>query len=307
MALNAVAIDLALPAFDDIRGAFDLGADSNETARIITTYFLGMAVAQLVWGPVIAPAIGAGIVAIAPWQWVFWTSVLYCALVAIWALRMGESLPPEQRMPIRLRGMSSAFGRILRTPATVGPLVAMIAGMGPFTSFLASSELIVGEIYGRPAQFPIVFGVIGIANGITSVANGRLVSRFGMRRVVDIAYRVYLPVTLVTLAIALTNGGVSSFWWFIPAFTITLSFHLLFIPNLNAMAMEPLGDIAGSAAAILGAVSMAAGAVLGSVIDSWIDSTGTVVPIAWGLFIAAVIGLWAVRWTLSRAEPAPVG
>ncbi|MCP3856613.1 MAG: multidrug effflux MFS transporter [Actinomycetia bacterium] len=380
MALNAVAIDLALPAFDNIRTAFDLGADSNATARIITTYFLGMAVAQLLWGPVtdrfgrrpvlyvgfalyslgavasalapslgvllaarafwgigaacvrvvamaivrdlhsgdamarvmafvmavfllvpiVAPAIGAAIVAVAPWRWVFWASLVYCGVVALWVLRLGETLPAERRVPIRLGRLASAFGRILRTPATVGPLIAMIVGMGPFTSFLASSELIVGDIYGRPEQFPAVFAAVGITNGAVSLSNGRLVGLFGMRKVVWVSYIAYVPVTFVTLAIALMNDGRSTFWLFIPALTVTLSFHLVFIPNLNAMAMEPLGDIAGLAAAVLGAVSMAAGAILGSLIDGRIDSTSTVTPMAWGFVAAGVIGLVAVRWTANQ-------
>jgi len=51
MALTAMGIDLLLPAFDDIRAAFELPEDSNQVSQVITVFFLGLAVAQLIWGP----------------------------------------------------------------------------------------------------------------------------------------------------------------------------------------------------------------------------------------------------------------
>ena len=51
MALMALGIDILLPAFDDIRVAFGLAEDSSAPGQLITVYFIGLAVAQLFFGP----------------------------------------------------------------------------------------------------------------------------------------------------------------------------------------------------------------------------------------------------------------
>ncbi|MDA3031727.1 MAG: MFS transporter, partial [Actinomycetota bacterium] len=52
MALMALGIDTMLPAFDEIREAFDLGEASPRPGQVITVFFMGLAIAQLAWGPI---------------------------------------------------------------------------------------------------------------------------------------------------------------------------------------------------------------------------------------------------------------
>ena len=51
MALMALGIDMLLPAFDDIRVAYGLSEDSSAPGQLITVYFIGLAIAQLFFGP----------------------------------------------------------------------------------------------------------------------------------------------------------------------------------------------------------------------------------------------------------------
>ena len=51
MAMAALAIDLMLPAFGDMRTEFDLAADSTAVSWVLTGFFLGLAGGQVVYGP----------------------------------------------------------------------------------------------------------------------------------------------------------------------------------------------------------------------------------------------------------------
>lgn len=52
MAFTAMAIDMMLAAFGDIRDDFGLGESSTETSRVVTVFLLGLACGQLIYGPV---------------------------------------------------------------------------------------------------------------------------------------------------------------------------------------------------------------------------------------------------------------
>lgn len=51
MAMAALAIDLMLPAFGDMRTEFDLAADSTAVSWVLTGFFLGLAGGQVIYGP----------------------------------------------------------------------------------------------------------------------------------------------------------------------------------------------------------------------------------------------------------------
>lgn len=50
MAIVALAVDIILPAFADIRSDFGLAADSTAAAGLITTFLLGLALSQIFYG-----------------------------------------------------------------------------------------------------------------------------------------------------------------------------------------------------------------------------------------------------------------
>ncbi len=73
-------------------------------------------------------------------------------------------------------------------------------------------------------------------------------------------------------------------------------FGILF-GNLNAMAMEPLGHIAGLGSAVIGFVSTLISVFFGFVIANAYD--GTVLPLVSGFAILGLAGLLIMRWTES--------
>lgn len=355
MALTALAIDLMLPAFDEIRESFDLGEGSSETARIVTVFFLGMAIGQLfygpladrfgrkktlyasvavyalgafgsalspsfglvlvsrfVWGvgaagarvvaiaivrdrfegvamakamsqimavfvivPIAAPALGAAVIAIAPWRATFWLCGVAGLMLAVWSLRLRETLDPVNRRDLHPKSIASGYLEVSRTPVTFGYTVATIFIQAVFTSYIASIELIVAEIYDRDAQFPYIFGAVALFFGAGALINGRVVERLGINTVVRRALLALVPLLSLLAFITAVADGRPNFWLFMPVMGISLSMFMFLMPNLNSAAMEPVGHIAGSASALTGAVRIAGGAIIGGLFAEAVDTTVT--------------------------------
>jgi DHA1 family bicyclomycin/chloramphenicol resistance-like MFS transporter len=390
MALTALAIDMMLPAFDEIREAFDLRDGSADTGQIVTVFFLGLALAQVVYGPladrfgrkptlylgiciyvlgavgsalaptfelllvsrfvwgvgaagsrvvataivrdrfegnamakamsqvmavfilvpILAPAIGAGVVAVLPWRGVFWMCVVFAAVITVWSFRLDETLNPADRRPLSLRTTWRGFAEVVRTPVTAGNTLATVFLQGVFTAYLASSEVIIADIFGFGDQFPFVFGAIAVLFGVAALANGRLVEQQGIDRVVSTVFAVLAPLCVVLVALSVANDGEPPFLLFMPVLGLILASFMFLLPNLNSAAMIPVGHIAGTASALTGAVRIAGGALLGMLISNQV--VDSVTPFALGvaaMCACAGASVFVLRRVVSRevAQPATTG
>ena len=380
MALMAMAIDLMLSAFDEMRVSFGLEPTSNEVAGVVTVFFMGLAVAQLffgpitdrfgrksvlyasvavyilgavgsalaptlplllvarfVWGigaagarvvatavardlfegvemaramsqimavfvlvPVIAPTVGAGIVAILPWRAVFWACAIWAIAMAAWTRRLPESLPPERRRRLNRSDIASAYAEFARTRSTLWFSIASVFLQSVFTMYLASAELIVSEIFGRRSAFPMVFGVIAIGFGVAALVNGRVVGRFGVRPVMNAMLVSLIVGSVLLVAVTLASGGTPTFWVFMPLLAVLLAQFMFLMPNMNAEALEPVPHIAGTASSLSGGLRMAGGAILGGVVASRIDTSLTPFALAFLVFVALAAASTAVATRSAR-------
>ena len=175
-----------------------------------------------------------------------------------------------------------------------------------FTAYLASSEVVISDIFDRRDQLPLVFGAVAILFAIAVFSNGKAVDRFGIEPVVTAAYSVILPLCVLMSALAIFGDGSPEFWVFMPVLGLILSAFMFLIPNLNSAAMTPVGDIAGTASALTGAVRLAGGAALGALISSQVSTSVT--PFAIGITamcFAAAVSVWVVRVRVAgRAQEA---
>ena len=380
MALMAMAIDLMLSAFDEMRVTFGLDPTSNEVAGVVTVFFMGLAVAQLffgpitdrfgrksvlyasvavyilgavgsalaptlplllvarfVWGigaagarvvatavardlfegvemaramsqimavfvlvPVIAPTVGAGIVAVLPWRAVFWACAIWAIAMAAWTRRLPESLPPERRRRLDRSDIASAYAEFARTRSTLWFSIASVFLQSVFTMYLASAELIVSEIFGRRNAFPMVFGVIAIGFGVAALVNGRFVVRFGVRPVMNTMLVSLIAGSVLLVAVTLASGGTPTFWVFMPLLGLLLAQFMFLMPNMNAEALEPVPHIAGTASSLSGGLRMAGGAILGGVVASRIDTSLTPFALAFLVFVALAAASTAVATRSTR-------
>jgi DHA1 family bicyclomycin/chloramphenicol resistance-like MFS transporter len=250
--------------------------------------------------PVVAPSLGAAILAIASWRWVFGFGVIYAGLIAVWSLRLPETLHPEHRLELHLGRVARAARFVVSNRQTLGYTLMLTVLFGVFSSYLASSEIIFRDVYDRADLFPFIFGGIAAVMGMAMTGNGLVVSRFGVRRLVHGATIGFTVVGGLMLVLAMASDGAPPLGVFIAVLALQLLLYSLIFPNSNTIAMDPMGSVAGMAAAVIGMVSIAGGALLGSLLDRAFD--GTVVPISTGFLLAGLaslaITLWAERGRL---------
>ena len=303
------AVATSMPALLAGRFVWGLGAAAPRviTLSIIRDTYEGERMARVmsfifavfIVVPIVAPTIGAGILAVAPWRWAFWFCVVFLFAVATWGFRLPETLDPANRIEINVGGVRRAIGIVLRSRQTIGYLITMTAFGGVFASYLASSELIWDEVYGLSDRFPYIFGGIAVVFGGAMLLNGFIVERVGLKRLVHSVQISYVVAGAGLLTIAIATAGRPNFWVFLFALALPLAHQALLIPNLNTLAMVPVGRVAGTASALIGTISTGIGALLGLAIDR--SFNGTVTPLATAFVIAGLIGLVAT-WITERGD-----
>jgi DHA1 family bicyclomycin/chloramphenicol resistance-like MFS transporter len=255
--------------------------------------------------PVVAPTLGAIILALGTWHMIFWFFAAFGIGVGLWTRRMPETLPPDKRLPLSFRRLTEATGTVLRSRFTMGLIFAQTALFAFFTSYLASSQLIIDDIFGLDPWFPIIFGGSAAVLGVGMLVNARLLNTVSLRSLLKRSFVGYGVAVVLFAGIAWVTGGEPPFWLFLASLIPILFGHALVIPNLNAAAMIPMGDLAGTAAAVAGTVTILGGASVGALIDASYD--GTIIPLATagliGCFIAIAFFIWSERVWVDIEQP----
>lgn len=268
--------------------------DVYEGDRMARAFSLVFSIFILV--PVFAPALGALILMVTTWEWVFAFCAVYAVGVLVWSRRLPETLAPEKRLEdLTFARLAVAARFVVTNRITAGHTAALGVLFGVFTSYLASAEIMFGEVFGVVETFPVYFGALAAVMGAMMFVNGRVVERVGMVRLTRWTMRVYVVASAVFMALMLADGGRPPLAVFVGGMAVMLAIHALAIPNLNSRALEPMGSVAGMAAAIVGTVSTLVGATLGAMLDARFD--GTVAPFAVALFAAAVVAMFILRWS----------
>lgn len=230
--------------------------------------------------PIIAPAIGQGILSFASWPWCFGVLGVAGLVMMVWAgMRLPETLPLGNRRPLSVRATLEAYGSVLRSRPTFGYMLASGVIFGALFAFLSASEQIFREVFGRGDTFALWFAGIALVLAATNFANSRLVIRFGMRWLGQLALLGFT--FFAALLLGLTAAFGDNLALFYPLFAICFAFFGLIGSNFNALAMEPLGRVAGTASAAYGFATTTLSAFLGGLIGRAYD--GTTTPLLVGL------------------------
>ncbi len=373
MALNALAIDIMLPALPQMGLDFAV-AQENDRQFIIVAYMLGFGVSQLFYGPltdrfgrrsvlfislglytlaavlcvfaptfdlliaarifmgasaggsrviavsaardlyvgremakvmslvmivfmsapIIAPFFGQMMLKVMSWHGIFWFLAVFGVIMFVWVYaRLPETLPKERRVPLNIPTMLGNYWKVIRTREALGYTIASGFLFGGLLSYISASEQLFHEVYSTGEMFPLWFAGAAVAMTVSNLINSRLVERFGMRFMSHGALIGFVVVSAIHAALALM-GPVP-----FPVFYTLVLLAFLAIgfqgPNYNAIAMEPLGALAGSGAALIGFASSFVSASIGGLVAHQFD--GTITPIFIGHFVLGAGALVAILIT----------
>ncbi|MDV5188987.1 multidrug effflux MFS transporter [Acinetobacter baumannii] len=250
-----------------------------QMARIMSLIMMVFMVA-----PAIAPSLGQLIIHFFGWRDIFVLYMIYATVVGAWvALRLEETLLPENRLPMRLQAFQEGFKEVVSNKTTMSYLLCAGFCFGGFIGYLGTSQQIFMQQFGKTGQeFSAYFAVLAGVMGIASFTNSKIVMKFGMRPICIYGFLSLCLISLIFLGIQLI-GVTVAFWMFmLYACILFLLFGTLF-GNLNAIAMEPMGHVAGMASAIIGAASSVLSLILASIIGQLYN--GTLIPMTCGFVI----------------------
>jgi len=253
--------------------------------------------------PVLAPSVGQAVVAVTSWRTIFVGLVSVAALNFLWiALRQPETLPPSRRIPFSLRTIGRACIETCRNRIALGYTLASGFVFGGFIGYLSMSQQVFQEQYGLGRLFPVFFGLLASTIGLASFVNGKLVMRFGMRRLSRRALLADGAVCVAALGVTWVLHGHPPLLVFMSFMLACFFLNGILFGNFSARAMEPLGHIAGVASAVMGSVSGLVALGLGRLFGRAYD--GTVLPLVGGFTTAALLALVATELAERVAEPA---
>lgn len=246
--------------------------------------------------PAIAPSLGQAILLVSSWRAVFILYIVYSLIVGVWLfLRLEETLPVDKRIPMTLANYLHGFREVVGNRMTLVYLVCMGICFGSFLGYLNASQQIFQGQFGAGKMFTVYFGALALVFGGASLVNAKLVEKWGMHKLCMQAFALIVAVSAVFLGVHML-AEVTLAMFLSYAALVFFAFGLLF-GNLNALAMEPMGHIAGMASAIIGAGSSVISMVLGAVIGQMYD--GTLIPIVAGFGILGAVSMGLTHYAHS--------
>ncbi|PRZ47305.1 multidrug effflux MFS transporter [Tritonibacter scottomollicae] len=256
----------------------------RDMARIMS---LVMMIFTLV--PAFAPLLGTGIIAISDWRGIFAAFAIFSVITVVWmGFRLVEPLKKEDRRPLRLPQMLAALREMVNHPTVRLSILAQTFCMAMLFTIIVMVQPAYDEVFDRAESFPVWFMIVALMAGTASFLNASLVGRVGMRRMVTWALGVQIiGSSAMFVTTQFTIADPMSFYIFVAWQTSVFFMVGLTLGNLNAIAMEPMGHIAGMAASVMGAISTVAAAFIAAPVGLLFD--GTIVPMVGGVLTAAVL------------------
>lgn len=270
----------------------------REMARIMSFVMM-----VFIMVPAVAPLMGQGVIAVAGWHAIFLVYIVFALIAMSWmGLRQPETLTPENRRSLALGTMWEATKELLSHRIVLVSIAAQTLTLAALFATLSSMQGIFDQRFDRADSFALWFAFIAVGSSLGSITNARVVMRLGMRRVVVMTYAGMLALTLLLLVINASGlmpevlAFPAHLLWSIALFAMMG----LSMGNLNALAMEPVGHIAGLAASVTSAISTVVSVALA--VPVGLAFNGTALPLMAGVSVFMALALALMPLAPRREE-----
>ncbi len=239
--------------------------------------------------PVIAPTLGQLLLNFYDWEAIFYANLIFSSLVMLWFwFRQEETLPKTRRIKFTSHLFFDGVKEFFKYKDAVGFTLISAFITGSFIVYLSTSQQIFERQYHMADMFPYIFASLAVSVGLSTFLNSRLVIRFGAR---NIAFRAAIAYTLISLLyiVLFWSGRNPNVVVLISFFALQFFAVGLLFGNLRALAMEPLGHIAGIGAALNGFISTVMAVPIANYIGSFVNTS--VLPIFVGFTIFGLLSV----------------
>ena len=297
----ATANNLEMMLIGRVLQGIGLSAPRTVSVAIIRDKYKGDSMARImsfimaifILIPMIAPLLGQLILDNFNWQAIFYFQLIFVSITVIWfKFRQKETWPKEQRIKLSKSLFFDGIRMYFNVRSTV--VYTFISGLieGVFILYLSASKQIFQDQYHLIAEFPYVFAALSLVLGLSTFFNGSLVVKLGMKKLVNWSLYLFSFSSLTYLLIfnRAENPVLAVLLLFLSIQFLSLGF---IFGNLSALAMRPIGHIAGVGAALYSFVSMLMGVLIAMFVGSFIETS--VMPLFVGFLIAGLLSLLLLK------------
>ena len=296
VALSASSIEVFL--LGRMIQGFGVAGPKIASRALIRDMYKGAAMARImsfvmmvfILVPLLAPSVGQLVLKVADWRWIFALLIAQASIAGGWLLlRQPETLLKENRIPLNRKRLMADVRIILGRRDVMAFTVLLGCIVGGLMLHISTAQSVFQDVYNTGDRFPLFFAMLAIGSSIINFSNGKIVLRVGMLRCVIGALTVLLSTAFILLLAALFFEGVPPFALFMALGMVMFSCFGMVFGNVNAMAMEPLGSMAGLGASLISSLSSMIAIVLSTIAGQFYNFT--VIPLASGFVIFSLIAL----------------
>lgn len=286
-----------------------IGAPKTLCLAIIRDKFKGPEMAQLmsnvmtvfILTPMIAPLLGQFILLVADWRMIFIAITVLGLLSLLWFWwRLDESLPLEKRRPYTADAIFDAASEVACNSKSLGYTIILGLTQGAFIAYLSTSSAVFQQQYHLKESFALVFAGLALCIGLAAHGNSLLVQRLAMKNILAVALAVVVAAATFFLCVSLAYSGHPPLWMLIVFWVVTLSCVGLMQGNLSALAMEPLGHIAGIGSTLVSTLSTLIAVVIAILVGHTLS--GTVTPLLIAYLVCGLLSLLMALWLRLLAD-----
>lgn len=239
--------------------------------------------------PALAPSLGQSILLFTSWRYIFVMYLIYSIAIGLWIfLRLEETLPKENRIPFTTKGFIDGFKEVIFNRVTMCYTICMGLFFGSFIGYLNSSQQIFQVQFNTGKMFTLYFGILALVFGAASLVNFKLLEKWGMHY---ISKRAVWGIIISSGSFLVLHGLADIQLWMFLTYASVLFFCFgLVFGNMNTLAMEPMGHVAGIASAIIGSVSSIISLTIGTGIGQLYNNT--LIPVTAGFFSLGILSLF---------------
>jgi DHA1 family bicyclomycin/chloramphenicol resistance-like MFS transporter len=213
--------------------------------------------------------------------------IIFVVASTLWVgIRIEETVTIERRIAFRLDQFLQATKEVLHNPMIQVSIITLVFAYSILFTGIFLIQPVFEQVFHQAQNFPIWFALIALLASSSSYLNAQLVRKVGMRKLIYIAFTAQLVLSFLMLLIYASGYFVGNvgfalflFWMFSIFFQAGLT-----MGNLTALAMEPVGHIAGTAASLISAIATVGSVILAAIVGQLFDGTLLVMIVGIGTF-----------------------
>ena len=237
--------------------------------------------------PAVAPLLGSFVIIMFEWRAIFVMFIIFVVASTLWVgIRIDETVTIDRRIEFRLDQFLQATKEVLHNPMIQMSIITLVFAYSILFTGIFLIQPVFEQVFHQAQSFPLWFALIALLAASSSYLNAQIVRKVGMRKLIYIAFTVQLGLSFLMFLIYALGYFVGNFGFALFVFWMFSIFFQagLTIGNLTALAMEPVGHIAGTAASLISATATIGSVILAAIVGQLFDGTLLVMILGVGTF-----------------------